>query len=178
MDTTDVVSMIVRWIHVAAAITAIGGAAFMRWALLPAVQTALPADLQSLVHDAVRGRWTRVVHVCIALLLVTGAINFYLLALKNKIDPMPYHALFGLKVLSALGVFFIASALGGRAPGFARMRADRGKWLSILLALAAVIVLLSGGLNMIRATSLQPQASTPVPATAWLDVPPDPTRHL
>jgi hypothetical protein len=166
MDATDVISMIVRWFHIGAAITAIGGAAFVRIALRPAAHATLTGDEHDNLHEAVRTRWLRVVHMCIAILLITGAVNFYLLALRTQVDPMPYHAVFGIKFLCAIAIFFIASALYGRAPGFAGMRAKSAKWLSILLLLAVVVIMLSGALNMIRATALKPIVSPPPPAVA------------
>ncbi len=54
-----------------------------------------------------------------------------------------YHALIGTKMILALVIFFIASALVGKSQAFAAMRAKRGKWLGILVLLACVIVLIS-----------------------------------
>ena len=55
-----------------------------------------------------------------------------------------YHALVGIKILLALGVFFIASVLVGRSPAFEGMRQNRAKWLKIIVILATVIVGISG----------------------------------
>ena len=55
-----------------------------------------------------------------------------------------YHALFGVKFLLALGVFYFASGLVGRGEGTAWIRANRGKWLSVTLLMAVAIVMLSG----------------------------------
>jgi hypothetical protein len=63
---------------------------------------------------------------------------------------MPYHAIFGVKFLAALGVFFIASVLVGTGQGLAALRAKRAKWLTVLLVLAGVIIILSGILNRVR----------------------------
>jgi hypothetical protein len=86
-------------------------------------------------------------------LLLTGGFNFLRLAMPPKISPMPYHAIFGVKLLAALAVFFIASALAGRAPGFARLRARSRWWLGMLLVLAAIIIALSGVLSQVRGWS-------------------------
>ncbi len=150
MDGIDWLLLGSRWAHVSAAIVAIGGAAFTRWALMPAARAALSDEQHQQLREASRARWSRIVYVCIALLLVTGAINFLILALPPKIEPMPYHAIFGVKFLAALGVFFLASALVGRAPGLEALRHARAKWLSVILVLAAVIVLLSGVLSQVR----------------------------
>ncbi len=146
----DLLLLISRWFHIAAAIVAIGGAVFMRFALLPAAKATLSVEVHEKLREAVRARWARFVHAAVALLLITGSINFLLLAMPPKIEPMPYHAIFGVKLLAAFAVFFIASALISRGPAFASIRDNRGRWLIILLSLAGLIVLLSGVLAQVR----------------------------
>ena len=51
-----------------------------------------------------------------------------------------YHALVGVKMILALGVFFIASALVGRSKGLAFVREKRVFWLRLLVTVAFVIV--------------------------------------
>jgi len=126
----------------------------MRFALMPAAKSTLSDEAHAQLREALRARWFIIVQVCIATLLVTGGINFVLLALLPKVEPMPYHAIFGVKFLAALGVFFIASVLVGKGQGFAAMRANRAKWLSVLLSLAALIIVLSGILHSVRTTSI------------------------
>lgn len=157
-----------RWLHLAAAIIAIGGAAFTRFALIPAAAEALADEPHEKLREALRKRWAKIVHACIAVLLLTGGLNFALLAIPPRIDPIPYHPIFGVKLLAALTVFFIASALAGKAPGFAGMRKARARWLTILLALAGVIVLLSGVLNQVRTADVlrKKEATTQVDARA------------
>ncbi len=146
----DHILLLTRWLHIGAAIVAIGGAFFMRVALMPAANATLDDATHAKLREALRARWFIVVQTCIAILLVTGGINFVMLALPPKVEPMPYHAIFGVKFLAALGVFFIASVLVGRGEGMAKMRAHRAKWLTVLLMLAATIIVLSGVLNRIR----------------------------
>lgn len=146
----DWVLLILRWLHVGAAIVAIGGAFFTRVALMPAARVTLDEAAHDRLREALRQRWFVVVQICIAVLLATGGINFVLLAWPPKVEPMPYHAIFGVKVLAALAVFFIASILVGRGQGLAAIRANRAKWLTILLVLAAIVVVLSGVLNRVR----------------------------
>lgn len=150
MDGTEFVVLVCRWLHIGAVIVAIGGAFFMRVALMPAATATLDDAAHDKLREALRKRWFFVVQICIATLLVTGGINFVLLAMPPKIEPMPYHAIFVVKFLAALGVFFIASVLVGRGQGMAAFRANRKKWLAVMLALAGLIVLLSGVLNQVR----------------------------
>jgi len=148
--------LITRWIHLASAIVAIGGAAFMRFALLPAAKATLTDEVHEKLREAVRARWAKFVHAAVGLLLLTGSINFAILAIPPKIKPLPYHPIFGVKLLAAFAVFFIAEALISRGPGFAAIRANRAKWLGVLLALGALIVLLSGVLNQVRTSQAHP----------------------
>lgn len=153
MEQMDWVLLISRWLHIAAAIIAIGGAFFVRAALQPSANETLSDADHAKLREAIRTRWAKVVGACIAVLLLTGGFNFVKLALPPKISPMPYHAIFGVKLLAALVVFFIASALAGRAPGFAKLRERSRTWLGVLLVLAAVIVALSGVLSQVRGWS-------------------------
>ncbi len=160
MEGINLVLLVSRWLHLAAAIVAIGGAVFQRFVLMPGAAGVLEdADHQRL-REAVGRRWARFVHVCIVLLVVTGAVNFLILALPPKVEPMPYHAIFGIKFLAALAVFFVASALVGRSAGFAAMRQQRSRWLGVIILLAALIVLLSGVLNQVRTSGRR--SATPV----------------
>ncbi len=149
----DILHVISRWLHIGAAIVAIGGAAFARIALLPSLR-GMPDEDAARLRESVRSRWAKVVHACIAILLLTGGLNFYRLVLAPKVAPMPYHAIFGVKLMAALAIFFLASALAGRSPGFAGMRAAAPKWLSVILLLGAVIVLVSGVLAQVRGGSV------------------------
>lgn len=151
METIDLLMIASRWIHIGAAIIAIGGAVFMRVALIPSAEQVLDAEEHQRLREAVRKRWGLLVNVCIGLLLITGGANFAMLTLVREVPPMPYHAIFGVKFLAAMGVFFLSSVLVGRSAGLARMRQDARKWLGILLALGALIVLLSTILAQIRA---------------------------
>jgi uncharacterized membrane protein len=150
MGSVDWLVLFSRAIHLLAAIFAIGGAAFMRFGLHGAIAATLDGKDADRLRSAVRARWARVVHACIVLLLITGGINFYLLALAPKVPPMPYHALFGFKFLAAMGVFFLASALVGGSPGMEAMRRRSARWLSVIVLLGVVIVLLSGVLSQVR----------------------------
>ncbi len=106
----------------------------------------------------------RFVHSSIAMLMLTGAFNFFMLAILPKIETIPYHPIFGVKVLAALLVFFLSIALAGRSPGFEKMRQNRRKWLSVIVALAALIVFLSGVLSQVRTAG--PGGITPATASS------------
>ena len=136
----------------------------MRFALMPAASATLDDATHERFREAVRMRWAMFVHACVAILFLTGALNFLLMALPPKIKPMPYHAIFGVKFVAAMGVFFIASVLVSRGRGLAKMRAGRARWLTVLIALGAFIVLVSGVLNQVR--TRQMPARSVAPATS------------
>ncbi|MFQ5461845.1 MAG: hypothetical protein ACE5E5_04370 [Phycisphaerae bacterium] len=160
MEEHAYILMFSRWLHILAAMAAIGGSTFMLLALVPSVRETVDGESRTRLHDAVRRRWARVAHSAIAILLVTGGVNFMLVGVGPQVPPMPYHAVFGVKFLLAMLVFFISSALLGRSPGLAKMRAAPRKWLAILVGGGVVIVLLSGYLSVVRR-----QDASAVPAT-------------
>ena len=156
MEGINLLLLVSRWLHLGAAIVAIGGVVFQRFVLMPGAAGALEDAEHQRLREAVGRRWVRFVHVCIAVLVVTGAVNFLILALPPKVEPMPYHAIFGVKFLAALAVFFVASALVGRAAGFEGMRRHSSRWLGVIILLAALNVLLSGVLNQVRTSGKKP----------------------
>ncbi len=161
----DMVLLVSRWFHLAAAIVALGGATFTLFALMPAAKATLTDEIHDALREAIRRRWAKVVHVCVALLFITGSINFAILALPPKVHPLPYHPIFGVKFFAALGVFFIASILVGSGQRFANMRRQRRRWLGILLGLGALIVLLSGVLHQVRVNQMHPAPMAEVART-------------
>ena len=48
---------------------------------------------------------------------------------------MPYHAIFSVKLLAAIAVFFIAVVMVGRGQGFHGMHARRRAWLTVAACL-------------------------------------------
>jgi hypothetical protein len=93
--------------------------------------------------------WKKIVHGGIALLLASGALNYYrVIADRSHKGDGLYHGLLGTKILLALAIFFIASALVGRSASFEPMRQNARKWLAINMVLALVIVAISGFLKV------------------------------
>jgi hypothetical protein len=99
--------------------------------------------------------------LAIGLLLVSGLAN-YSLAVVRSAMPGSYHAIFGIKFLLALTVFWIASLLIGRSDTAERVRQKAGFWLTLNLVLATLVVCLGGVLRftnrkplMIQPTSVE-----------------------
>jgi uncharacterized membrane protein len=159
VDAETLLLVALRWMHIFGASIAIGGTVFMRLALLPTVGE-LAEDARRALHEGVSRRWALYVRIAIAFLLISG---IHTVATKMSTVPVLYHILFTFKLVAALGVFFIASALTGRSPALAAMRNDRKKWLTINLWLVLGIVLVSGALRAIPPKAAKsPQAVLPV----------------
>ena len=77
------------------------------------------------------------------LLAVSGFYNFFR-AIPTHKGQGAYHALIGVKILLAFGIFFIASAMVGRSSLAVGMRKDAKKWVGLIVLLGAVIVAISG----------------------------------
>ena len=154
----DPTLLALRWAHVLAAIVAMGGLVFARFALVPALEAEEPAT-RDRIHDAIRRRWLPWVIAAITLLLASGLANFILFNARVKEEgwangawmrQTSYHAVFGVKFLLALAVFYFASGLVGRGAGTQWIRNARARWLSVTLVLALGIVLLCGWMRQLH----------------------------
>jgi len=155
----DPVTLLLRWAHVLAAIAALGGLLFARFALLPAAED-LGRETADRLHDGIRRRWLPWVIGAITLLLASGLANYLLLIRRVKDAPelwggdwlrqTGYHTLFGVKFLLALAVFYLASGLVGRGAGTQWIRDARRQWLSVTVGLGVAVVLISGWMRQLH----------------------------
>ncbi len=136
------IDVLSRIVHIATAITLVGGSIFTLMVLLPSAGELDESPHRQLA-TAIGGRWKRFVHIGVTLFLATGFYNYYRAGLLHKGDGT-YHMLIGIKMLLAFAVFFLAAALVGRSEKLATFRANRSKWLTVLVLLAAIIVAISG----------------------------------
>jgi uncharacterized membrane protein len=155
MDGPFFLDVISRIVHVSTAIVLVGGSVFSVLVVHPTL-AAMDEEQRAAVGATLVGRWKRWVHLGILLFLASGIYN-YLQAIPAHKGDGPYHALLGTKMLLALVVFFLASALVGRSSGLQRIRDSRRFWTIVMVALAFVIVAISG-FTKVR--------GIPVPATA------------
>lgn len=138
MDGELLTAVISRWLHVGTAIVLVGGTTFLRYVVHPVLHPAHPELLLS-----IRDRWKRFVHAGIALFLISGFYNYFRAMPLHKGDGL-YHGLVGTKILLALFVFFLASALTGRSAGTQKFRDQAPKWAAVLVLVSFVIVAISG----------------------------------
>ncbi len=138
----DYLGILFRWMHILAAITAVGGTIFTRAALMPAAAT-LSDDEHKRLAEAVRSRWAKFVHGTIALLLVSGLYNVARMEMRYHLG-VPYHILLTVKILLALVIFFLASMLTGRSEAAQRFRQKGRYWVTVNMTLAIIVVCISG----------------------------------
>lgn len=139
----DWFAIISRWTHVGTAIVLVGGICFQRFVLVPVASHLSDAE-QARLTSLVMAAWKKFVHVGIVLFLVSGFYNYLIVAAPLHKGDKLYHPLIGTKILLALGMFFIASALVGKAKAFESMRRSASFWQTVVLLLAAIIVGISG----------------------------------
>ena len=135
-----------RVVHIATAITLVGGSIFMAIAMIPSLEV-IPNDQRAAFVSAVRDRWKRYVHGGIGLFLLSGFYNYFRAIPKHQGDGL-YHALLGTKMLLAFVVFFLASVMVGRSAKFESWRQNPSKVLRVMIILAVLIVAMSGFLKI------------------------------
>ena len=154
----DPTTLFLRWAHILAAVIAVGGLFFARFGVLPALAD-LDGPTRDRIHESIRRRWLPWVIGAITVLLASGLANFLLFNALVKeqgwaggtwMRQTSYHALFGVKFLLAMAVFYFASGLVGRGQGTQWIRNDRAKWLTVTIGLAVAIVLLSGWMRQLH----------------------------
>lgn len=160
MDTQLLIDTLSRIVHVATAITLVGGSVFMLLVLIPAAKK-LSDEQHEILRGALTARWKRFVHIGVTLFLISGFYNYYRAIPSHKGDPL-YHALIGTKMLIALLIFFIAAALVGRSAKLEPIRRKRSLWLKVLVTAALIIVTISG---FVKVRGPQTPAVENVPTT-------------
>jgi len=148
MPDIDVLNIIIRWLHITGAVIAVGGAVFAAFVLLPAVHP-IPPEVRPSFNEAIRKGYARLVMIAITLLVISGFYNY----LRNEVPAHKgqpaYHAIMGVKILLAFIVFFLASALTGKARAFEKIRERRKRYLTINLLLGFAIIALGAVLRAI-----------------------------
>ena len=147
MQLIDLVNSASRWLHVSTAIVLVGGIVFIRFVLNPNAEQ-LPPNEHDRLRELVTASWRKFVRAGILLFLLTGFYNYIAVAAPKHHGDGLYHALMGIKIILAFGVFFLAEALVGRSAAFARLREQRKMWLMALIVVAFVIVAISSVLRV------------------------------
>jgi uncharacterized membrane protein len=141
-----VVPYLARYIHIASAITLLGGMFFALIAWLPALQKAGGAGEQS-ISDAIAARFRPWFLLAMLGLLLSGFYNYYRHVQLKDVPPL-YHMVFGMKFLLALHVF---------AVGFLALKggnAKRGQQITGVVISGLVIIGLSGWMRVLHLSFL------------------------
>lgn len=145
---TGALPLLMRWLHVFGAIFLLGGAFYLRAVLMPAANENLDEETHNKLRESITGRWRKILHILILVLLVSGLYNF-LAVTRFAHDGQPqYHMLFGIKFLLAIAVFGLASMLAGRKSISQKLQQNAKLWLGITIAMGVAIVLIAGYMKM------------------------------
>jgi uncharacterized membrane protein len=139
--------------HILAAVVLLGGTFFLRFALLPAVES-LTSDTRQSFQAAWRRRWAMLVMMTSALLLISGLTNFILINRQYEFAGGMYHGLLGIKFLLALAIFWVSAVLSGRSALADKFRERMSFWLNLNVVLAILLVCVAGWM---KATDREPK---------------------
>jgi uncharacterized membrane protein len=99
----NVLSVLMRFLHIVSAVTLVGGVLAWRFGAIPAT-SALAAETRVKIDNAIAAAWRPFVFSAVLGLLVSGVYNY---SRKTGLTPA-YHAVIGVKFLLALHVFAVA----------------------------------------------------------------------
>ncbi len=134
---------IMQWIHLSAAVAGIGGMAFLVVILFPALRQTEAAQREAVIRSVLmRFRW--VTWTVIVLLIASGIYN---MSLVWEAPWGIYWKMLTLKIVLALAVFLIALCLTIPLKSLNWFRARREMWLAIALGLGMAVILISAHLR-------------------------------
>jgi len=142
MENISVLDVIMRWLHLIGAIVAVGGSVFALFVLLPSI-SGLSEEIRSEVYESVRSRFSKLFMFAITALLISGFYNYLGNEMSRHEGQSAYHILMGIKIMLAMGVFFLGSVLLGRSAAFEGIRRKRKRWMVRNILLALLIVALA-----------------------------------
>jgi len=127
---TDAFLLIVRWLHVIAAVAWVGGGVFYWLVLRPAIRVgAVPAQVSKFASM----EFGQIVLMAMWTLVLTGAILLFT-RLSEPTATLPYGVVLGVKIALSAWMFFLTLNRGGRTPEVS----DQGRIRSAVNALGHV----------------------------------------
>lgn len=135
---------LVQWIHLIAAVAAVGGMVFILFILMPSLRV-LGEDQGALLVKTILGRFRWISWGAILLLIGSGLYGIRVRAWEAPWGP--YWKLLALKIFLALVVFVISLLMTLPIPSLEPFRVQRRKWLSIALGVALAVILISAYLR-------------------------------
>jgi putative copper export protein len=146
--------LIVRFAHILAAATWVGGSILYLVVVLPALRKGDPAPA---VAAQVAALFRRLVNICIGVLLLSGAFMVFDRLTQTTLG-LPYLVVLSLKIVSALAMFIVAIYLGQSNIRRLAKRSTRFSKAApqLMLALGIFVFLLGALLNVLFEAAIAP----------------------
>jgi uncharacterized membrane protein len=132
---TDVLSVIMRWLHITSAVVVVGGVLYARLVIAPALAT-LPAQDQETLGGAMAARYRSLLYLAMVFLAGTGLYNVVMNLGRGPL----YQSLLAIKLLLVLHVFAVGLLIV-KPKNPKRSRQMTGLLISglVILAISAVL---------------------------------------
>jgi len=138
------VDLALRWMHILAAITLVGGTLFLRFVWYPAHRRIDYRD-REVSFQKLRPAWGKLIMLSTLFLLVSGLVNAVNNIRRYEFGAdSPYAMLIAAKLLLAFALFFLSARVAGRSESATMFREKIGKWLTINTVLALLLVGIAG----------------------------------
>ena len=146
--------LIVRFAHILAAATWVGGSILYLVVVMPALRKGNPAPA---VAAQVAALFRRLVNICIGVLLLSGAFMVFDRLTQTTLG-LPYLVVLSLKIVSALAMFIVAIYLGQSNIRRLAKRSTRFSKAApqLMLALGIFVFLLGALLNVLFEAAIAP----------------------
>jgi putative copper export protein len=146
--------LIVRFAHILAAATWVGGSILYLVVVMPALRKGDPAPA---VAAQVAALFRRLVNICIGVLLLSGAFMVFDRLTQTTLG-LPYLVVLSLKIVSALAMFIVAIYLGQSNIRRLAKRSTRFSKAApqLMLALGIFVFLLGALLNVLFEAAIVP----------------------
>ncbi len=146
--------LIVRFAHILAAATWVGGSILYLVVVMPALRKGDPAPA---VAAQVAALFRRLVNICIGVLLLSGAFMVFDRLTQTTLG-LPYLVVLSLKIVSALAMFIVAIYLGQSNIRRLAKRSTRFSKAApqLMLALGIFVFLLGALLNVLFEAAIAP----------------------
>ena len=147
---TDAFLLIVRWLHVIAAVAWVGGGVFYWLVLRPAIRAgAVPAQVSKFASM----EFGQIVLMATWTLVLTGAILLFT-RLSEPTATLPYGVVLGVKIALSAWMFFLTLNRAGRAPevsgqGRIRSAVNALGHVNMTVVLGIIVFLLSDILRLL-----------------------------
>lgn len=139
-------SIIVQWLHLVAAVLAVGGVACIRFVVLPSIEQLDDAARERFM-ESVHNKFRKIIGLSMVLLLITGLYNVGIAASAGHLTASAYLYPVIVKIVLALIMFKIAFMLIIPGPAFSGVKAKRKMWLYVNFVLGLVVILIAGYLR-------------------------------